>query len=231
MKNKNGDKIEDSLLYILNQLEDNRRKQGQRHPLHILFLITIMGIMSGAKSERAIARFAINNKGSLIKELDITRKEVPSRRILAKFIQTVDFNKLQNLFHTWTGQFVNIKKGEWISIDGKALKGTITNPNDSLQNFISLVTVFVNKKKQALLVGKINTKKENEVPKVKELIKLLNLQGITFTLDALHCQVDTVKKIYESNNNYVIGVKNNQKKLFSQLKKLSKQEKYRYIHH
>ena len=87
------------LLSILNQLEDNRRKQGQRHPLHVLLLITIMAIMAGAKSERAIARFAINNKDSLIKELDIKRKEVPSRRILAKFIQGLDFNKLQSLFH------------------------------------------------------------------------------------------------------------------------------------
>src|SRR3989338_2650424 len=152
MENKNtigvNNNLQNSLLDILNQLEDNRRKQGQRHPLHILFLITIMAIMAGAKSERAIARFAINNKESLIKELEITRKEVPSRRILAKFIQNLDFNKLQSLFHTWTMNFVNIKKGEWLSIDGKALKGTITNANDKMQDFMSLVTIFANKKKQ-----------------------------------------------------------------------------------
>ena len=190
---KNIQKGEDGLLNLISQLEDNRRKQGQRHPLHILFLITIMAIMQGAKSERAIARFAINNKESLIKELEITRGEVPSRRILAQFIQTLDFNKLQSLFHTWTTKFVNIKKGEWLSIDGKAIKGTIKNANDPLQDFMSLVTVFMNKKKQALFVGKINTKKENEIPKVKELIQTLDLQGVTFSLDALHAQANTVK--------------------------------------
>lgn len=216
MKNKN---TEDSLLSLLTQLEDNRRKQGQRHPIHILFLITIMAIMQGSKSERAIARFAINNKESLIKELEITRKEVPSRRILAKFIQTLDFNKLQSLFHTWTTKFVNIKKGEWLSIDGKAINGTVKNANDPFQDFMSLVTIFMNKKKQALFVGKINTKKENEIPKVKELIEILNLQGITFTLDALHAQTKTVKAIIKSKNNYVIGVKSNQKNLLKQLKK------------
>ena len=222
MKNKNVQNREYSLLNLLTQLEDNRRKQGQRHPLHILFLITIMAIMQGAKSERAIARFAINNKESLIKELEITRGEVPSRRILAQFIQTLDFNNLQNLFHTWTNKFVNIKKGEWLSIDGKALKGTIKNANDPMQDFMSLVTVFMNKKKQALFVGKINTKKENEIPKVKELIETLDLQGITFSLDALHAQTNTVKAITKSKNNYVIGVKNNQKNLFKTLKKTAK---------
>ena len=222
MKNKNVQNREYSLLNLLTQLEDNRRKQGQRHPLHILFLITIMAIMQGAKSERAIARFAINNKESLIKELEITRGEVPSRRILAQFIQTLDFNNLQNLFHTWTNKFVNIKKGEWLSIDGKALKGTIKNANDPMQDFMSLVTVFMNKKKQALFVGKINTKKENEIPKVKELIETLDLQGITFSLDALHAQTNTVKAITKTKNNYVIGVKNNQKNLFKTLKKTAK---------
>jgi hypothetical protein len=229
MKNKNtrgvNNNLQNSLLDILSQLEDNRRKQGMRHPLHILFLITIMGIMAGAKSERAIARFAINNKKSLITELDIQRQEIPSRRILAKFIQNLDFNKLQSLFHTWTRKFVNIKNGEWLSIDGKALKGTITHANDPLQDFISLVTIFSNKKKIALSVGRINTKKENEIPKVKELIEMLDLQGITYTLDALHAQTKTVGAIIKSKNNYVIGVKGNQKKLLAQLKKTVKTRK------
>jgi hypothetical protein len=184
-----------------------------------------MAIMQGAKSERAIARFAINNKKSLIDELDIKREEVPSRRILANFIQNLDFNKLQSLFHTWTMKFVNIKKGEWLSIDGKALKGTITHANDPLQDFISLVTIFSNKKKIALSVGRINTKKENEVPKVKELIEMLDLQGVTFSLDALHAQTKTVDAIIKSKNNYVIGVKGNQKKLLAQLKKTVKTRK------
>jgi hypothetical protein len=184
-----------------------------------------MGIMTGAKSERAIARFAENNKASLIRELDIQRGEVPSRRILATFIQQLDFNKLQSLFHTWTMKFVNIKKGEWISIDGKALKGTYIYPDTGLQDFASLVSIFASKQKQVLYVGKINTKKENEIPKVKEMIEMLNLQGVTFTLDALHCQKDTVQTIITSKNNYVIGVKDNQKKLHTQLKKTLKRKK------
>ena len=229
MKNKNtrgeNNDLQNNLLSIINQLEDNRRKQGMRHPLHILLLITIMAIMAGAKSERAIARFAVNNKKSLIKELEIKREEVPSRRILAKFIQNLDFNKLQSLFYTWTRKFVNIKKGEWLSIDGKALKGTIKNANDPLQDFMSLVTIFANKKKQVLFAGKINTKKENEIPKVRELVEMLDLQGITYTLDALHAQTKTVNAIIKSKNNYVIGVKNNQKKLLAQLKKTAKTRK------
>jgi DDE_Tnp_1-associated len=221
MQNKPIPKGE-SIIELITHLEDYRRKQGQRHPLHILLLITIMAIMAGAKSERGIARFAQNNKNSLIQELRIVRKEVPSRRILSRFIQHLDFNRLQSLFHTWTMKSVHIKKGEWMSIDGKAIKGTVTNAQTDLQNFMSLVTVFMSKKKQALLVGRLNTKKENEIPTVRNLIEMLGLEGITFTLDALHCQAETVKTIIKTKNNYVIGLKDNQKNLLKQVKKTVK---------
>ena len=71
-----------------------------------------------------------------------------------------------------------------------------------MQDFMSLVTIFANKKKQALFVGKINTKKENEVPKVQELIEMLDLQGITYTLDALHAQKKTVETNFESKSGF-----------------------------
>ena len=54
------------------------------------------------------------------------------------------------------------------------------------------------------------------------MIETLDLQGITFSLDALHAQTNRVKAITKTKNNYVIGVKNNQKNLFKTLKKTAK---------
>jgi hypothetical protein len=211
-----------NLVEHLHTLEDHRRKQGQRHPLHVVALVVIMGIMSGAKSERAVTRFAKNNKEVLIKTLQLTRNEVPSKSVIGSFVQHMDFKKLEELFHLWTMQFVHIEKGEWINIDGKAIRGTFKGQENTLQDFISLVTIFQHKKKQVLTVGKLNAKKENEIPTVRELIEMLNIQGVTFTLDALHCQSKTLKAIIRSKNDYLVGVKNNQKKLSAQLKKTVK---------
>ena len=119
-------------------------------------------------------------------------------------------------------QSVSIKKGDWISLDGKAIRGTVTHSNDSLQNFLSLVSVFATKQKQVLSAGKINSKKESEIPKVVELIEMLDLEGVIFTIDALHCQKKTVKTVTEGKNDYVIGIKGNQPKLFAQVKKTVK---------
>lgn len=209
-----------NIIELIKTLKDYRRKQGQRHPLEVVLLIIIMAIMAGAKGERAIARFAENNKKDLIKALKIERGEVPTRYVFKGIIKNIDFFELQNIFYQWALKIVKIKEKDVISIDGKAIRGTVKNSHDKFQNFISLVSVFASKRKQILTTAKIETQKENEIPKVQELIAMLDLKNVTFTLDALHCQEKTVKIIKKTGNHYIIGVKNNQKKLNLDIKKL-----------
>jgi len=57
---------------------------------------------------------------------------------------------------------------------------------------------------------------------VRKLIKMLELEGVTFTMDALHCQKETMKEIIESKNNYIVQVKGNQPTLQENLKKTLK---------
>ena len=213
---------EQDIIALLKTLKDYRRKQGRRHSLEAVLLIIIMAIMAGAKGERAIARFAQNNKKALIKALGIERKEIPSRYVIKGIIHNIDFSELQNIFYRWALKIVKIERRDIISIDGKAIRGTVKNSKTRFQNFTSLVSVFASRRKQVLAAGKIETKKENEIPKVQELIKMLDLKNVTFTLDAMHCQEKTVKIIKKSKNNYIIGVKNNQKKLYQDIKKMQK---------
>jgi hypothetical protein len=213
-------KEQEDLFTLLQTIKDYRRKQGQRHKLEVILLIIIMAIMAGAKGERAISRFAKNNKKALIQALKIERKEVPTRCIIQRTIQNVDFSELQQIFYQWALKIVRIQKKDIVSIDGKALRGTVTEAQNNLQNFTSLVSVFASKRKQVLTATKIDTKKESEIPAVQELIKMLDLQNVTFTLDALHCQEKTIKTIKETGNHYIIGVKNNQKKLSQDIKKM-----------
>lgn len=208
-----------SLLELINELEDPRRKQGQRYTMQTVVLIIILGIMSGAKSERGISRFALNNKEDLLDSLKIRGSNIPGRHVITNTIQGLDFNKMENMFYSWSSKFVKIDKGEWLSVDGKAIRGTFKYGNNSMQDFVSLVTIFLSKTKQVLRAGKINQKKENEIPKVRELIERLDLEGAILTLDALHCQPKTLKAIVKSKNDYVIGLKNNHKFLLKQVKK------------
>ncbi len=216
---QNRKKNTENLFELLQQLQDHRRKQGLMYTLPLVLLIVIMGIMNGAKSERAISRFAENNKDDLIKYLQIKKKRVPTRNIIRGILQRIDFQKLETIFYKWAKNYVEIKEKDWISIDGKAIKGTVQNSQNTKQNFKSLVSVFASKRKQIISASKLETKKTNEIPVVQKLIEELYLKGVIFTIDALHCQKKTVKKIIDGKNDYIIGVKGNQKKLLTQIKK------------
>jgi DDE_Tnp_1-associated/Transposase DDE domain len=213
-KNKN-------LYELLCEQKDPRRQQGTRHPLPFILIIVIMATMSGALSMVAMADFARRHKAALLQLFNLKGKKrrIPSRLTIARLLSAMNFEQFSLLFYKWAKQYVQLEKGEWVSLDGKAIRGTVTNPNNQFQNFTSLVSVFAQKRGQVLALGSFQNNKGSEISLVKKLIKGLNLEGVVFSLDALHCQKGTVQAIVESGNDYVIGVKENQKTLYNQLKK------------
>jgi hypothetical protein len=215
----NNAKQQNNLYDQLLGLEDFRRAEGKMHELRLILIIVIMAIMSGFYGLRAMGDFVKKNRKELIELFKTKNGRLPSRQTIGRALQHLDFNKFNNIFYHWAINYVDIEDKDWISIDGKAIRGTVSNSGNSLQDFTSLVSVFVSKKKQTITVGKINHGKEGEIPKVQDLIKLLGLEGMVFTLDALHCQAKTVKTIIAFKNDYCIGVKGNQKKLHEQIKK------------
>jgi predicted transposase YbfD/YdcC len=219
----NNIKTETKNLYkLFSEISDHRRGQGKMHKLEFLLIIATMSIMSGYYSLRSMDDFVKKNGLELIRIFKPKNDRLPSFNTLSRALRKIDFDQLNNIFYQWANSYVTIEKGEWLSIDGKAIGGTVNDCSKEQQNFISLVSVFASKQKQVLQIGKINSKKESEIPKLKELIRMLDLEGMIFSMDALHCQKDTVKTIIESKNDYCIGVKGNQKKLHTQLKKTSK---------
>ncbi len=60
----------------------------------------------------------------------------------------------------------------------------------------------------------MENKLESEISVVRDLIELLDLTGVVFTFDALHCQKKTLSAIAESGNDYLVKVKANQPKLY-----------------
>lgn len=214
-----------NLYQLLCEQEDPRRQQGTRHKLPFTMTIVIMAIMSDCLSISAMSDFATRHQKALFKLFKLKKKKrrIPSRVTISRMLAVLDFEQLSSMFQLWASQYVEFEKGDWLAIDGKAIGGTVKNANSHWQTFTSLVSVFAHKRGQVLAVRKLENSKESEIPAVKYLVRILDLEGAVFTLDALHCQKDTTKEIIESKNDYVIGVKGNQKKLLQQVKKTPKQ--------
>ncbi len=178
-----------NLIEHLQQIPDFRRKQGLRYPLLAVLLMTIMSIMSGRCRYREIAAFAKANQKELLKFLHLKkRKRLPSHVTFREILKGVNFDNVLTAFNDWAAQYVTLDEEEWMSMDGKALASTVTDYASSYQNFVSLVSVFSHKRGQVLRAAKLENQKRSEIPTVRELIEALDLTGVVFSLDALHCQ-------------------------------------------
>ena len=216
--NSNRHKEGQNLYTIFRKITDFRRKQGLIHELAIILIIITMAIMSGYSGIRAIGDFITKHRKELVKIFKPKKGLLPSFQTISRVISNLEFEKLNMAFIEWARRYIDIiDEKDYYSVDGKAIGGTVTNPHSKYQQYTNLVSIFSNSRKQVISFDKVNDK-GGEIPIVKNLIKALDLEGVVFTLDALHCQKETVKTIVESENDYIIGVKGNQKKLHSQIK-------------
>ena len=100
----------------------------------------------------------------------------------------IDFDEFSQQFYVWASEYIELQSGEWVSIDGKAIGGTVKDQWGSYQDFVNLVSLFASRQKMVLAHAKVIHSKESELPVVRQLIETLHLKDVVFTLDALHCQ-------------------------------------------
>ena len=197
----------------LSKLTDARRQQGKRHHLKLVVILVILSIMSGYDGYHAIGDFIKKNQQELIKMFKPKKNRLPSFSTVRRVLKSINFDELCVLFEKWALAHIEIKEKEWISLDGKAIKGT-----ENKHKFVNLVSLFCIEKKQVFSMGKVDDK-SNEIPKVQELIEKFPVQKVIYRMDAMHCQKKTVKKIIEKDSFYVLDVKENQKALLSRQNK------------
>jgi len=192
----------------LRKLEDKRRGQGQRHSIDVVLMLTIMATMSGYFGYRAIGDFAERYKCELCGYLNIGKERVPAYATVRRVLMEIDSKKFGEIFAQWMQGYLKIQADDWISIDGKAVRGTKQLEED--KKLAHLVSFFKNDSKEVIMARQ-TASKSNEIPLVQEMLKEFPLEKLILTMDALHCQSETLKAIKESGNDYVVQVKENQK--------------------
>lgn len=147
-----------------------------------------MGIMSGYWGYRGLGRFIERHRRELITIFQVSRAQMPSYSTIRRVMMQLDYEQLTRVFNEWASQYTHHQKGQWIALDGKSLKNTVTDSHGSEQNFITMVSAFSHQRGEILGLKVMENKKESEINLVRELIELLDLSGVVFTMDALHCQ-------------------------------------------
>ena len=73
-------------------------------------------------------------------------------------------------------------------IDGKSIKGTVTEPGTAYQNFVNMVSVYSSQLGVVLAAQQFKSQHNSELKVVQTMLEALQLEGVVFTMDALHCQ-------------------------------------------
>ena len=177
-----------TLIALLSKVKDKRSASGKRHELIHILLIVILGTMSGYEGYHGLAAFSNRFEAELIDLLKIKREETPSLSTLRRVVMSIDFNQLSWALYKWIKPRVKIKKREWISCDGKGIKGTMTDYERKYQNFVSIVSMYCSRSGIVLSAKAMNNKDESEIVVLRDLIASLDISGVIITADAIHCQ-------------------------------------------
>ena len=137
-------------------------------------------------------------------------ERMPCPRTLLNILRVINPSRLELCLY---GILRNVfgreqRPKEWqVCIDGKTVRSTATISD--YEKPLHIITVLL--ADYCITLGQISVNdKSNEIPAVRELLDLMDIKGAVVTLDAMHCQKDTVEKIITNKADYVVQLKANQ---------------------
>jgi hypothetical protein len=179
---------------FLDDIQDNRRPQGQRYELRYIVLISIMATLSNAKSYRDIARFINMHFRVLKSDFKLKWKKPPGYTTIRNILKGIDGEELEACFRAYNQSILNKlddKKIVTIALDGKTLCGSYDNFIDKKP--MQILSMFETSDR-LILAHEVIDEKTNEIPVIQKLLREIGLDGYYYTMDALHCQKKLLKR-------------------------------------
>jgi len=191
----------------LGKITDIRKDKGKRYSLRTLLMIIIMAKLCGEDTVMGIADWAKNRKREVVEILGLKRSTMPNhntyRRLLAYGVYQEEIERMVGE-HNHQGAH-----GEIYALDGKAIRGVRKKDEPASEYVLSIYDVQQGKVMSQVEVGR----KENEISKAPEALKLVNISGKVLTGDAMHTQKRLSTQVLEGQGDFVFPVKENQEKL------------------
>jgi predicted transposase YbfD/YdcC len=192
-------------------LEDNRRASGNKqHELLDIVAISICSVICGADSWEEVQEYGKIKMEWLSTFLTLSNG-IPSHDTFNRVISSICPDKFEECFRNWVSSLI-VATGDIISIDGKTIRGAKVNGKSP----IHMVSAWASINNLALGQVKVE-EKSNEITAIPALLESLAVEGSTITIDAMGCQKKIAKTIIKRKANYVLGLKENQAKLLSEV--------------
>ena len=177
-----------NLIEVLKQIPDDRCRAGRRYPLWLVLLLVVMATVSGCQGYKALEEFGQRHSQAVNQLLGLSLKRLPSDTTFRRLLQRMDFEKLTQSFNRWARDYLQVTPATGLAMDGKSIKGTVSNYGNAYQNFVNIVSIYSQQQGGVVALQAFKNKHSSEIDVVLKLLTLLHLEGMIVSLDALHCQ-------------------------------------------
>lgn len=193
-------------------LRDNR---GKHLNLALLLLELILSLLRNRDGNlSSIHRSMKNMHLKLCISLGIKDERIVSRSHLPIVLSKVNREAFEKLLFDNYGVRLNEEQKQWFSGDGKELRGSIEKGDKRGEVCVQIVS---HEDRSVLGQSFYNGTKESEKPCLVDLVKTTQVHKQKFTADALHLHPKMTVPIHQAGGIFVIGLKDNQKELLSDM--------------
>lgn len=201
------DKAFFTLLEQYPQLDD-RDNRGKTHSLPLVLMGVIMALLAGRDGNlSAMQRHMKNQFQALCLTLSLQANHVISRAQLPRLLARVNYPLLARLIHQHYGLTLPEGFTDWLSGDGKELRGSIAKGQ---QRGEVLVSIVAQSSEAVVIQTYYNGTKESERPAVVNLLIDNELLKRKVVLDALHLVPALLDAVHHQRGTYLVGLKANQ---------------------
>jgi len=199
-----------AILARFENLTDPRVERSKRHLLIDMVTIGLCAAICGADSWVDVEKFGHAKRDWFARFLELP-DGIPSHDTFGRVFARLDTAEFLLCLQNWLRSLHLSLKEQGVAIDGKTLRGSF----DAASGKSALHVVSAWASGLRLSLGEVAVDgKSNEITAVPKLLELLELTGAVVTLDAMHCQKDTLAAIRAKGADYLVPVKDNQPKLY-----------------
>lgn len=202
-----------AILTRFENLTDPRIERTKQHVLLDMVTIALCAAICGANSWVDVEKFGVAKRDWFSRFLELPHG-IPSHDTFGRVFARLDTSEFLTCLHNWLRSLHLSLKEQGIAIDGKTLRGSF----DAASGKSALHVVSAWASGLRLSLGQVAVDdKSNEITAVPKLLELLELTGAVVTMDAMHCQKETLIAIRGKGADYLVPVKENQPKLHTLL--------------
>lgn len=199
-----------AILARFESLTDPRVERSKRHLLIDMVTIGLCAAICGADSWVDVEKFGHAKRDWFARFLDLP-DGIPSHDTFGRVFARLDTAEFLLCLQNWLRSLHLSLKEQGVAIDGKTLRGSF----DAASGKSALHVVSAWASGLRLSLGEVAVDgKSNEITAVPKLLELLELTGAVVTLDAMHCQKNTLAAIRAKGADYLVPVKDNQPTLY-----------------